>query len=120
MHALLSRMTLSSPVAKLLLLLAERDRLALLPDMIDVYHARLMEHQHVVEAEITTAAPLPADRLTQLQQRLAQATGRTVQMTTRVDPQLIGGIVTRIGGVVYDGSLATQLTRFRERMITQR
>lgn len=117
--ALLPRLALSSPVSKLLVLLAERDRLGLLPELVDAYRERLMEHQHVVTAEITTAEPLPADRLAQLQQRLAHATGRSVTLTTRVDPELIGGIVTRVGGVVYDGSLATQLTRFRDRMIAQ-
>jgi F-type H+-transporting ATPase subunit delta len=117
---LLLLLRLSSPVAKLLLLLAERDRLALIPDMVEVYRERLMEHQHVISAEITTAAPLAAERLGQLQQRLARATGRTVTLTTKVDPQLIGGVVARIGSIVYDGSIATQLTRFRDRMISQR
>jgi F-type H+-transporting ATPase subunit delta len=117
--ALLPRLALSSPVAKLLVLLADRDRLDLLPELTEAYRERLMEHQHVMTAEITTAEPLAADRLAQLQQRLAQATGYSITVTTRVDPELIGGIVTRIGGVVYDGSLATQLTRFRDRMIAQ-
>lgn len=119
LKALLPRLMLSSPVSKLLLLLAQRDRLGLLPDLVEVYGERLMEHRNVVTAEITTAEPLPADRLAQLQQRLAEATGRSVTVTTKVDPQLIGGMVTRIGGIVYDGSLATQLTRFRDRMIAQ-
>ena len=44
-----------------------------------------------------------------LQQRLAATTGRTVTMTTKVDPSIIGGVVTRIGSTVYDGSVATQL-----------
>lgn len=119
MQQLLSRLKLSSPVSKLMLLLAERDRLALVPDMIDLYRQRLMEHQNVVSAEVTTAVPLAPERLAQLRDRLAKATGRTVTMTTKVDPALIGGIVTKIGGIVYDGSIATQLTRFRDRMITQ-
>jgi len=89
------------------------------PDMIDLYRERVMAHQNIITAEVTTAAPLSPQRLTELQERLAKATGRTIAMTTKVDPALIGGIVTRIGGTVYDGSLATQLTRFRDRMITQ-
>jgi F-type H+-transporting ATPase subunit delta len=116
---LLSLLKLSPPVTKLMLLLAERDRLALVPDMIDLYRERVMAHQNIITAEVTTAAPLSPQRLTELQERLAKATGRTIAMTTKVDPALIGGIVTRIGGTVYDGSLATQLTRFRDRMITQ-
>ena len=50
------------------------------------------------------------------QQRLADATGRTVTMTTKVDAALIGGVVTRIGGIVYDGSVATRLAKVRDRL----
>ena len=108
------------PVRKLLLLLAERDRLELVPDLVQVFHARVMEHQNVVSAEVTTSAPLSADRVSQLQQRLAAATGRTVTVTTTVDPGLIGGMVTRIGSTVYDGSVATQLATLRQRLTESR
>ncbi len=52
-----------------------------------------------------------ASRPRSWQQRLGRSLGRTVTMTTKVDPALIGGMVTRIGGTVYDGSVATQLAR---------
>ena len=68
-----------------------------------------MDHQQVVRAEVTTAVELPADRVAALQQGLAQATGREVQLETRVDPSIIGGAVARIGSTVYDGSVTTQL-----------
>jgi F-type H+-transporting ATPase subunit delta len=112
--ALTARLNMAPPTRKLVALLADRDRLALIPDLLDVYRERLMQHQHVVRAEITTAAPLPPDRTAQLQRQLADITGRTVELTTRVDPTIIGGIVTRIGGTVYDGSIATQLARLKD------
>jgi F-type H+-transporting ATPase subunit delta len=117
---LLDRLQPSSPVRKVLLLLAERDRLELFPDMLDVYRQRLMEHMNVIQAEITTAAPLADDQAARLQQRLASATGRTVTMTTKVDPAIIGGVVTRIGSTVYDGSVATRLAAMRQRLTEQR
>jgi F-type H+-transporting ATPase subunit delta len=113
---LLDRQQPSGPVRKLLLLLAERDRLELLADLAAVYHERVMEHLNVVQAEVTTAAPLPPDQAAQLQQRLGTTIGRTVTLTTRVDPALIGGMVTRIGSTVYDGSVATQLAQLRQRL----
>jgi len=109
------RLQLSTPAAKLLALLAARGRLPLLPDLLDVYRERLMEHQRVVRAEITTAVPLSPERAAQLQQRLASATGRAVTMTTKVDASIIGGVVTRIGSTVYDGSVAAQLAKVRDR-----
>jgi F-type H+-transporting ATPase subunit delta len=117
---LVQRAPVSSPVGKLLLLLAERDRFELLPDLVDVFRARVREHLKIVEAEVTTAAPLAADEEARMRQRLAATTGRTVTLTTRVDPALIGGVVTRIGSTVYDGSVATQLAAMRQRLSQQR
>jgi F-type H+-transporting ATPase subunit delta len=119
-ETLLSRLGLSSVIVrKILLMIADRDRLVLLPDLLDVYRARLREHLKVVEAEVTTAEPLSDDRATQLRQRLAKMTGREVTMTTKVDPGIIGGMVARVGSVVYDGSVATQLQTIRQRLVGQ-
>jgi F-type H+-transporting ATPase subunit delta len=114
---LLERLKPTTPVGKLLLLLAERDRLVLLPEILDVYRERLNEHLQIVRAEVTTAAPLSQERAAQLQQRLSAMTGRTVTLTTKVDPSIIGGMVTRIGSTVYDGSVATQLQTIRQRLV---
>ena len=118
-ETLATRLAVASPVRKLLDLLAQRDRLAVVPDLLAVYRERLMEHQQIVRAEVTTASPLSPDRTAQIQQRLAQATGRHVEVTTSVDPAIIGGIVARIGSTVYDGSVATQLSKIRERLVQE-
>jgi len=57
---------------------------------------------------------------TEFEQRLGVVTGGQVTMTTHVDPSLIGGAVARVGGTVYDGSIATQLARMRTRLEEQR
>ena len=113
---LLERSQPTAPVGKLLLLLASRGRIEIVPDLLDVYRERLMEHRQVIQAEVTTAAPLAPERVSELQQRLTKITGRAVTMTTKVDQAIIGGIVTRIGGTVYDGSVATQLAKVRDRL----
>lgn len=114
--ALASRLNAAQPVRKLLALLADRDRLALVPDLIDIYRERLMDYQQIVRAQVTTAAPLDSARTAQLQERLAKATGRKVDITTSVDPSIIGGVIARIGSTVYDGSIATQLAKMKERL----
>jgi F-type H+-transporting ATPase subunit delta len=60
---------------------------------------------------------LPPDRIAALQQGLARATGRQVQLETKVDGSIIGGAVARIGSTVYDGSVTTQLQKVRERLV---
>jgi F-type H+-transporting ATPase subunit delta len=101
-------------VSKLLLLLAERDRLGMLGVVLDAYRNRLMDYYQVVRAEVVTAAPLSGDRLAALEQGLGRATGRKVQLESRVDPEIIGGAVARIGSTVYDGSVTMQLRKMRE------
>jgi F-type H+-transporting ATPase subunit delta len=115
-EALGTRLNAAPPARKLFLLLADRDRLGIVPDLLAIYRERLMEHQQVVRAEVTTAAPLSPERATQIEQQLAALTGRKVDMKTSVDPAIIGGIVTRIGSTVYDGSIATQLAKLKEKL----
>lgn len=103
-------------VGKLLLLLAERDRLALLPAVRDAFEVRLMDHLHVLRAQVTTAEMLPSDQVAKIRDGLKRATGRDVQLETNVDPAIIGGAVARIGSTVYDGSVTRQLERMRERL----
>jgi len=105
---------LLDPVTKLLLLLAERDRLGILPDLVEAFRSRLMDHMNVVRAEVVTAAPLADDRADALRANLARATGRQVQLETRVDEAIVGGAVARLGSTVYDGSITRQLERMRE------
>jgi F-type H+-transporting ATPase subunit delta len=104
-------------VEKLLLLLAERDRLVLVRGVLAEYRDRLMDHRNVVRAEITTAAPLTNERTEAVERSLERLTGRTVALTARVDPGVIGGLVARVGGTVYDGSVATQLEKMRRRLV---
>lgn len=103
-------------VAKLLVLLAERDRLVLLPDLLAAYRDRLLDYRNVVRADVTTATPLAPARAAAIEKSLANATGKTVRLSARVDANIIGGLVARIGGTVYDASVVRQLQRIRQRL----
>jgi F-type H+-transporting ATPase subunit delta len=115
---LLARAGTASPiVTKLLGLLADRDRLVLLPEIVAAYQDRVMDYEKVIRVELVTAVALPSDRIAALRQRLADATGRRVDdvhLEARVDASIIGGAITKIGSTVYDGSVTSQLARMRE------
>ncbi|MGH9312106.1 MAG: F0F1 ATP synthase subunit delta [Vicinamibacterales bacterium] len=115
-RAIIERTTPSDEVGKLLLLLAERDRLTILPEVVEAYRSRLLEHQRIVRAEVTTAVPIGETQRTALEKSLAQATGRTLMLAIKVDPAIIGGAVTKVGSVVYDGSIARQLEKLKEQL----
>ena len=117
-RALIERAGDLSPVlAKTILMLGDRDRLMLLPEISRRYRDRLMDHQHVIRGEVTTAAALAPEKVRLLEQGLQQATGRKVILEARVDPSIIGGVVTRLGSTVYDGSVTTQLQKLKQSLI---
>jgi len=116
MDALTSRGQLLPMVAKLLVLLAERDRLVLLPDLLAAYRDRLLDFRNVVRAEVTTTVSLAPQQVHAIETNLARAAGRSVVLSTKVDPSIIGGVVTRIGSTIYDGSVVRQLQRMKEKL----
>jgi F-type H+-transporting ATPase subunit delta len=109
----------ATPVLKLLGLLADRRRLELLPEIAAVYAERLLEHQNVVQAHVTTAVPLSAEASQRIEAGLKQATGKQITMRVAVDPDLLGGVVARVGSTVYDGSVRTQLKKLRDQLVAQ-
>jgi F-type H+-transporting ATPase subunit delta len=111
---LVERAAITPVVARTLALLASRDRLALLPDLLAEYRDRWLVHEGVLRAEITTADAVSADRAQQIERRLSSATGKRVEMEARVDPSIMGGVVAKVGGTVFDGSVVTQLRKIRE------
>ncbi|HEX7486714.1 MAG TPA: ATP synthase F1 subunit delta [Vicinamibacterales bacterium] len=111
---ILARMSVGPIVRKLIVLLAERDRLVLLPDLLVAYRRRLMDFLNIVQAEVTSAVPLPPEAAQAIERAIAERTHRTVALTFRVDQSIIGGVVTRIGSLVYDGSVKRQLEKMKE------
>jgi F-type H+-transporting ATPase subunit delta len=103
-------------VRNLMLLLLERDRLQQLPQIAEVFHSLVLEDRGIAVASVTTAVELQPEELELIRNRLRQMVGKEVQITTRVDPEIIGGIVVRIGDMLLDGSVRTQLKQLRQRM----
>ena len=100
-----------SDFAQFLSVLADNQRLALLPDIARLFDAQRAEAEHVVKATITSASALDAGELAKLSEALRKRFGSEVEVTTAVDAELIGGAVIDAGDVVIDGSLRTKLAR---------
>ena len=119
MEAIAKAMTLTTPVTKLLVLLAQSGKMNLLPDLAASYRERLLAHQNIVHAKVTSAAPLSPEKLRALEESLSKVTGKKVDLAVTVDPGLLGGVVATIGSTVYDGSVRTQLQRMRQELVEQ-
>jgi F-type H+-transporting ATPase subunit delta len=103
-------------VAQFLLLLARHDHLGLLPAVVEEFGARVMDQLGIEHAEVTTAVPIADAVQAQIASSLSAATGREVRVSARVDPSIVGGVVARVGSLVFDGSVRRQLERLREQM----
>ncbi len=108
---------LSPITGRLLALLAERNRLALLPELLEVYREGLMAHRGQLRAQLTTTTALDGERTREIARRIEGATGRDVTVEARVNPSLIGGAMVQIGSTVWDGSVARHLARLRQRLL---
>jgi F-type H+-transporting ATPase subunit delta len=103
-------------VRNLALLLLERNRLQQLPQIVDVFHSLVLEDRGVAIANVTTAIELEPAELELVRTKIQQMVGKEIEITTNVDPEIIGGIVVRIGDMLLDGSVITQLKQLRQRM----
>ncbi len=118
---ILTKMELSSLVSTFLRYLLSKRRLTLVHDIARAFALLTQEAMGILPAEVTVAkeprSKESKDLLQKLQEQLSASTGKTVQIHVSVDPSIIGGIVTRIGSMVIDGSIRNQLIQVRESII---
>jgi F-type H+-transporting ATPase subunit delta len=76
----------------------------------------LDERAGMIAAQVTTARPVAPETRQTLQTTLRNMTGKSVRIEFATDPGMIGGLVTRIGSTIYDGSVRNQLEQIKEKM----
>jgi F-type H+-transporting ATPase subunit delta len=89
--------------------LAHKRRLFALPEMVEAYDAMLAAHKGEVGAEVVSAVSLSAAQLESIRRHLSAAVGQTVKLSAAVDPDLLGGLVVRLGSRMIDASIRTKL-----------
>lgn len=102
--------------ANFLKVLLQNQRLTELSEINRKFAGILDERAGMVAATITTARPVPEEIRLRLTEKLAAVTQKKVRLNFEQDEELIGGLVTRIGSTVYDGSVRSQLQQIKERM----
>jgi F-type H+-transporting ATPase subunit delta len=102
----------------LVLLLIRRGRIEQLPDVAREFRRLRDLREGIVHATVTSAAPLADDELAALRDRIESIAGGRVELELVVDPQLIGGVMVRIGDRLIDGSVRGRLEQLRTRLVT--
>jgi F-type H+-transporting ATPase subunit delta len=116
LNKLIDRAKPRPTTTNLLKVLLQNQRLTELPEINKKLAEILDERAGMVAAIVKTARPVPANIQQSLEQRLKAVTQKKVRLNFQEDPDLIGGLVTRIGSTVYDGSVRNQLQLIKERM----
>ena len=97
-------------------LLAKR-RIDFLPDIERAFNLLLQEKLGRIEADVTAAYELPKETVKNLVNAISGYSGKEVEVNVTIDPSIIGGIKTRIGSTVIDGSIQTHLNQIRQSII---
>ena len=97
-------------------LLLEGERMGSIPSISRALDEMIEAKAGRVTAEVISAKPLDPSQLSQINAALEKLSGKKVSVTTRQDPELLGGVVAKVGDTVYDGSLRTQLRTLRDEL----
>lgn len=116
LSALIARSNVRPITANFLQVLLQNQRLAELGEVNRRFAQVLDERSGIVSAQVTTARPVPQSAQDALRTKLTALTGKSVRLSFTTDEEIIGGIVTRIGSTIYDGSVRNQLQQVKERM----
>lgn len=102
-----------------LFVLADHDRMPLLPEIVKAFHELILVQQGIVEAQVTSPVELTPAQKKVLDAALEQLTGKKIEARYELDTALMGGAVVRIGSTIYDGSVRAQLARLRARLAAE-
>ena len=106
----------SEKARNLVLLLVRRGRSELLPRVATEYRRLYDRREGIVEATVTSATQLDKDELAAIRSRIGELTSGKVEMTTNVDPSILGGVIIQLGDQLIDGSVRGRLERLRNQL----
>lgn len=114
LQTVIEELGLSNSMTAFLLLLFDKKRIKFLSYINMFYQKMADEIKGIARAKVLSAVDLTESAEEKIQATLSKITGKTVVLEKEVDPALIGGVVTRVGDLVLDGSIRTQLYNMRE------
>lgn len=117
LEAVLQRVQLRQLTTNLLRVLLAKGRMEILPDLVQLCRDLADEAGGRARVQVDTAEPLTPQLELEVRSALEAVTGKTVLLETRVQPELLGGMVARVGGKVYDASLRSRLHDLKNRLI---
>ena len=115
-RAIATRMELAAPLANTLALMAQNRRLFALPQLLASLQSLIADARGEVTADVVSAVALSDEQKQRLTATLAEKSGKTVKLNTRVDETLIGGMIVRLGSQMIDSSIKSKLASLQNAM----
>ncbi len=115
-QALASRVLPTS--LNLALLVVQRQLVDAMPNIARELAQMVLDYKNQAVAEVTTAAPMDEQQLNRVRQALERNTGKTILMQTKVQPEILGGVIARVGDEVIDGSIRHRLAILKQQLLT--
>jgi F-type H+-transporting ATPase subunit delta len=102
----------------LALLVVQRGLVDLMPNIARELNQLVLDYKNEAKAEVITATPMDEAQRSQVQQALERITGKNIQLETRIQPNILGGVVARVGDQVIDGSVERRLKVLQQQLLT--
>lgn len=113
MAAIVESIKAEGAMGKFLYLLVEKKRAAILPEISEEFQIMVDEDKNISHGSVISAVELDKKLQNKVQETLEKLTGKKVELTASVDPSIIGGIIAKVGDLVLDGSIKTQLASLK-------
>ncbi len=117
LESLIEKTNPTRTTANFLRVLLQNNRLTEISEINERFAGVLEERSGIITAQVTSARPLLDAEKAELQASLSKLTGKTVNPNFIIDENIIGGVVTKIGSTVYDGSIKTKLEELKEQLV---
>lgn len=114
MQGIVASMGVDTVIGNFLNLLVQKKRAGLLPEIAEAYQSMVDAAKNISHGNVISAVELSDDLKANVQKVLEKLTGKKVELTTSVDPSIIGGIIAKVGDLVLDGSIKTQLAGLKD------
>ncbi len=114
MAGMVSSMGVEKVMANFLNLLVEKKRAIVLPEIAEEFQAMVDNEKNVSHGTVVSAIELSEELKGKVRAALEKLTGKKVELTTSVDPSIIGGIIAKVGDLELDGSIRTQLASLKD------
>jgi len=114
MTGIIASMGVDTVMSNFLNLLVEKKRAEILPEIAEEFKAMVDNEKNISHGSVTSAIELSDELQRRVQATLEKLTGKKVELTTSVDASIIGGIIAKVGDLVLDGSIKTQLAGLKD------